>query len=318
MQPRPEVGVLVNDLGVVTDGAAQVAGLVEQRGTVVERHEVLGLQLQHEVKVGDGAVVVAHLGAKQSTVVVSEEVIGVEVKCGIIVGHGSAQVVLVVTCQGTVDVVICLFWKQMDGFAQVLLRFFPLAACQADNGASRPDIAVVGVELQALVECDDGIGGVLLQHIDLGANGIAAGILAPACQHGVELEMGLRIVFLLNAAEDAVVPQVLPLRVVTQRLGIVADGVLVFLLIDTCESAQLVEVDDVGVTLNGCRTVALGTGEVVKVILGNGTEEPRLIEIGLGGNGLVEVLDAQHIVLVIKCRASYHHQPVGIELRKRS
>ena len=111
-------------------------------------------------------------------------------------------------------------------------------------------------------------------------------------------------------------PQVLSLRVVTQRLGIVADGVLVFLLIDACESAQLVEVDDVGVTLDGCRTVALGTGEVVKVILGNGTEEPRLIEIGLGGNGLVEVLDAQHIVLVIECRAANHHQPVGVELGK--
>ena len=111
-------------------------------------------------------------------------------------------------------------------------------------------------------------------------------------------------------------PKVLPLGVVLQRLGIVAYGILVLLLLNTRQAAQLVEVDNVGVTVYSFRTVGFGTGEIVQIVLGNSPEEPRLVEIRLGGYGLIKILDAEHVVLVIECRPAYHDQPVGIELCK--
>ena len=48
--------------------------------------------------------------------------------------------------------------------------------------------------------------------------------------------------------------------------------------------------------------------------LGHPTEEPWLVEIGLGRNGLIEVLDREDVVLVIECRAPNHNQTVGIKL----
>lgn len=104
--------------------------------------------------------------------------------------------------------------------------------------------------------------------------------------------MGLLVVFLLNMTKHAVVPQVLRVGGILERLVIVAYGFLELLLVDARQTAQLVEVDDVRVTVDGLRTVGFGTCEVVQVILGNGTEEPWLVEVWLGGNGLIKILDA--------------------------
>ena len=62
--------------------------------------------------------------------------------------------------------------------------------------------------------------------------------------------------------------------------------------------------------------VALCTREIVEVELGHATEEPRLVEIGLGRDGLIEILDGEDIVLVVEFRPSDGHQLVGIELGK--
>ena len=110
-------------------------------------------------------------------------------------------------------------------------------------------------------------------------------------------------------------PEVHALRIVAQRLVVVADGIGEVLLLNAAQASQLIDAHHIGVALDGLRAVGLGSGEIVQIVFGNGTVVPGLKQIGLGGDGLVEILDGEHIVLIIERRASYHHQTVSIELR---
>ena len=96
LQAKPEVREFLDDLRIVTDGRPEITGLFQQQGPVEQRHQVVGLQLQHEVEVFDTSVVIAHLGSQQTTVIVSQEVVGIQVEGRVIIGHGPAQVVLVI------------------------------------------------------------------------------------------------------------------------------------------------------------------------------------------------------------------------------
>ena len=248
----------------------------------------------------------------------SEEIVGLVVEGQIVVGHGASQVGLIEAGQRSVDVEVGILGQQVDGLVEELLALLPFAAGQTDDGTLSPDIAVVGVELDTLLEGLDGLRGVFLHDVGLGLHGRNAGITAPPLAHGVELGQGQFVVFLLNAAEGAVVPQVDALGIVAQGGIIVADGSVEILLLDAAESAQLVDAHHVGIALDGLGAVALGSDIVVEVVFRHSAEIPRLIHIGLGRDGLVEILDGQHVVLEIECRASNGYQPVGVELGKTS
>ena len=135
-------------------------------------------------------------------------------------------------------------------------------------------------------------------------------------EHRVDFRQPLLIVFLLNAAEDAVVPKILIHRVIAQGTGIIADGLGILLLINAAKAAQLIKANNVRIALDGLRAVALRPPVVIKIILGYASEVPRLIEIRLGRDGLIEILDGEHIVLIIKGRAPNHDHTINIVLRE--
>ena len=110
-------------------------------------------------------------------------------------------------------------------------------------------------------------------------------------------------------------PESLVFRVVLQRTGIVGSGLFEAILVDAAESAQFVAIGDVGIALNGACAVAFSPGEIVKVELGHPSEEPPFVEIRFGRDGLVEILDAEHIILIIERRPSDGYQTVSVELR---
>ena len=282
LETEPEVGKLIDHLAIVAYGGAQVACLLKQQGPVEEGHEVVGLQSQHEVEVLDAPVVVAHLGAQQSTVVVAEEVVGVEVEGGVIVGHRAPQSVLVVACHRPVDIVGGILGLQVYGLGEHLLSLLPLLAGEVDDGLLCPDARIVGVEFEALVERLHGGGCVLLQEPYLGLHGIATRVACPMGEHGVDLGESALVVLLIDAAEDAVVPEGLVVGIVAKGYGIVADGIGILLLVDAAESTKLIDARDVGVALDGLRTVALGSPEVVEIELGHAPEVPGFVEVGLG------------------------------------
>ena len=109
-------------------------------------------------------------------------------------------------------------------------------------------------------------------------------------------------------------PEVHALRVVAQCGIVVADRLSIVFLLDATESAQLVDADDIRVAADGLGAVALSTGKVVEIVFRHAAIVPRLKEIGLGIDGLIEILDGEDVVLVVECRAPDGHQTVGIVL----
>ena len=161
-------------------------------------------------------------------------------------------------------------------------------------------MAVVAVDLQALVKGLDGLRRIFLQHIDLSTHRVAAGVFGPSGQHGVKLRLSLVVILGTYIAERAVVPKSLVLRIILQRAGIVGDSLHELIEPDAAKASQLVGVGDIGIAFYSTRTVVLGSGNVVKIILGHTAEEPRLVQIRLGRDGLVEILDGKDIVLIIE------------------
>ena len=104
VQTRPEVRILINNLGIVTYSRTRVTCLFQQQCAIIKGHEVIRLQLQHEVEVGDGTVVIAHLGTQQASVIMAEEVVGIEIECRIIVSHCTTQITLVKAGHSTIDI----------------------------------------------------------------------------------------------------------------------------------------------------------------------------------------------------------------------
>ena len=127
-------------------------------------------------------------------------------------------------------------------------------------------------------------------------------------------ELRTVIVFEFDAAQHAVEPEVLSRRLILERAVIVGDGFLVFFLPDPAQSPELVDAGDIGIEVDGLGAIALRPDEVVEVILGHAPVVPGLINIRFGRDGSVEMLDGEHIVLIIQSTSATHDQPVHIEL----
>ena len=331
IESRPEIGKLVDDLGIVADGASQVAGLVEQQGAVVDGHDVLRLHPDDIVEIGDGTVVVAHLHAQQSTVVMGKEVVGVEVEGHVVVAHGSPQVVAVEPHKGAVDIATHHLGLEVDDLTQLLVGLLPFLLRHATQllvgllpfllrhaniGPGEPRLPVVGIPLQCLIQpfgCGD---GVVLHEADARFHGIGPGVLTPFLDDGVEFELCTVVVLEFYAAQCPVEPEVLRQWFFPQCTVVVGDGFLVFLLTDAAQSPQFVDAHHVGIEFDGLGAVALGTGEVVEIILGDTSIKPRFVKIRLRRDGAVEMLDGEHIVLIIQGTSTAHDESVDIELRR--
>ena len=202
----------------------------------------------------------------------------------------------------------------MESLVEIALSVLPLRTGQCYLSTLSPHATVVGIELHTLVKCSNGLRGILQLQVSFGLHSGNAGVLAPTCSHRVEVFQRPVVVLLLDATQRTVVPQPLSFGIVAQGGVIVADGSIEVFLLDTAESAQLVDSHNIGIALDGLRTVVLGTVIVVEIVFGHSAIEPRFVEIGFGRDSLIKVLDAQHIVLIIESCATYHHQTVGIEL----
>ena len=245
-----------------------------------------------------------------------KKVVGLQVECHVIVGHGPAQVVLVVAGKCPVDIVAAVLRQQTDGLVKIVFSLFPLLARQADDAPRRPGLSVVRINLDAFLQRRDGFGGVFLLHIHIGLHGVGWSMSAPPSENGVNLGQRGVIRLGMQPTEYPVVPQVTVLRVVAQGKGIVLGRLNIVFLLDAAQSSQFVKTGYVWITLDGLRAVGFGPGKVVQIVFGHGTEEPRLVKIGLGRNGLIKILDGKDIVLVIKSRTTDGEQAVDIILGK--
>ena len=69
-----------------------------------------------------------------------------------------------------------------------------------------------------------------------------------------------------------------------------------------------------GIELDGLACVGFGSGVVLEVDLGDGSEKIWPCEIGLGPDYLVEVLNRQHVVLEIESILPDSNHLVGVDL----
>ena len=314
LQSEPEVRVFLDHLGIIADGSPQVTRLFQQQGTVEEGHQVVGFQFQHEVKVLNTPIVITHLGTQQSSVVMTQEVIGIEVEGRIIIRHRTSQVVLIITSHRTVDVVHGLFRHQVDALVEIFFTLFPFLTCQTDDGALSPDATIVGIEFQTLLKGCHRLRGILLKQIDLRLHRIGSCVFRPMGQHRINLCQSQIVVLILYQTEDAVMPKPLIMRIIAKGLIVVLHSIGIFLQVDAAEATQLIGIHHIGIPFDSHRTVAFRTTVVVEIIFRHPSEEPGFEEPGFLTDGLIEVLDGKHIVLIEEGRAPHHHQAVGIEL----
>ena len=282
LQTKPEVGELVNHLRIVTDGITQIARLLQQQGAVEECHKIIGFQPEHKVEVLDSTIVITHLSTKQTTIIMAKEVVGIKIECRIVISHCPTKSVLIITGHRTIDVITGILGLQVDGLRQEVLSLLPFLMGQTDDSTLCPDAGIVRVQFQTLIERLHRLHRIFLQKVDLSLHGIGSGIFRPTGKHGVNLRQSAVIVFLVDTTEDAVMPHTLVIGIETQGPCIVFYRSLIFLLVDTTEASQFIDIYHIWVSFDGFCTVTLRPSEVIQIEFGYASEEPRLIEIGFG------------------------------------
>ena len=287
-----------------------------QQGTVEDRHEVLGLHLDNEIEVADGTVVVAQLHTHQSSVIVRQEIVGVELKRIVVVAHRPTQIVEVDARQSTVDVAVHVVGLEVQRLGERLVGSLPFPARQCHIGTGGPCVTVVRIQLQAFVEPLLSVEGILLLQIHLCLQGIGVGIVLPFLHDGVQFRQGGVILFVLHPAEGAVEPIVAVARLQLDGGIIVCDGIPVSVLADATDGTEIIDVVDVGIEVQRLAGIALRTDVIVKVELCHTSVVPRLIQIGLGTNGEIEVLDREDEVFIIQRTAPGSDQTVHTILRR--
>ena len=109
-------------------------------------------------------------------------------------------------------------------------------------------------------------------------------------QHSIYLCKSSHIIFLIYPAQDTVMPKTLVIRIIAQSKGIVFYCLIIFLLIDTAKSSQLVTAYHIRITLYCLRAVALSPTEIIEIELCHPSKEPRFIKIGFCTYCLIEIL----------------------------
>ena len=315
LQTRPEVRELINHPGIVAYGPLQVACLVEQQGTVEDSHDIVRLLTDDEVEIVDGAVVVAHLHTQLTAVIMCQEVIGIQFERLVVIGHGAPQVIDIVARQGTVHVVPHHRRLEMNGFPQLLISIFPFLTAQTDHCPYRPSLSVVGIQLQRLIQERGSLHRIFLLHAHLRLQLIHLCIGLPPVHHRVELEVRLVIILVLNSTEGAVEPKCLTGRIMEDGHIVIGCRLPVFLHSDAANATQVVDARNIRIQVDGLATIHLRSLEIIQVVFGHGTIEPRLIKIRFSVDYLVEILHGEHIVFIVKSAPTRIQHPVDIVLR---
>ena len=207
-----------------------------------------------------------------------------------------------------------MFGQQVDTLSQKLLTLLPLLTGQTDNGTFSPCTAVIGIELQALVQRLHSLCCIFLEQIDLCLHRVGTSIFRPMGNHRIYLHQRLVIVLVLNQTKNAVVPESLIFRIITQCSVIILYCLSIFLLIDATKTTKLVGTHHIGIALDGFRTVIFCPSVIIEIEFGHTTKKPRLKEPRLLTDGLIKILNRQDVILVIERRTSYHDQTVCIKL----
>ena len=235
-EPCPEIRKLIDYRCKVTDGCTEISCFLMQERTVENRHEILWLHLDDEVKVGDSSVIVSQLYTHQTTVVVCEKIIRIQIQCIVVIAHSSPQIVEVDTSQGSIDIVVYIVWLEMQRLGESLIGNVPFFSCESHVGTCGPCISIVWIELQTFIQPFFGTYGIFFLEIHFCLEGICIGKVMPLLDDRIKLYQS-RIVFLvLHQTERTVEPIVAISRFNLDGRIVILDSLIIFALSDTANS----------------------------------------------------------------------------------
>ena len=139
-----------------------------QQGTVIERHEVRRIVLEHETKVTDCLIVIAHLGTQQSTVEMCLHAGRFKAQRIVIVGHRPKVIVKIILHVGSVDEVARIARLKHDGAIHIGQSALKVTsgAC-SDLGPHDIGRGIILVQLDALVQVIERGCGILSLKVHL-------------------------------------------------------------------------------------------------------------------------------------------------------
>ena len=220
-----------------------------------------------------------------------KEIVGVNLNSLVIVGKRSVKVVDVIPRQRPVYIVGNSCRLQMYCLRQLLVSIFPLALRQTYHRPVRPRIPVVRIKFKTLVKILCSANRVFLLHADLGFKRISLRIGLPHGHHRVQVRVGSVIILLLYLAKHTVKPQALVIGIEFYRLIIISYCFVKLVLPDKAQATKLEQVGNIRIQPYRLRAVFFSSDIIIKVKLGDGAQEPRLVQIRLDQYYLVEILD---------------------------
>ena len=96
---------------------------------------------------------------------------------------------------------------------------------------------------------------------------------------------------------------------------VITDGILETVLTDTADGTQVVDIVDVRIQIQRLRSITLSTYIIIEIKLGDTSIIPRLIEIRLGTDSKIKILNGKNEVLIIESTSARRNQAVNSILR---
>ena len=203
----------------------------------------------------------------------------------------------------------------MQRLGQSLIRYLPLLSSKRHIGTCGPGITVIRIDFQALVYPSLCLQGILLLQIHLSLEGIGIRKILPFGNHRIQFRLRHIIILALHLAERPVEPIITVTRFYADGRIVITDGILETVLTDTADGTQVVDIVDVRIQIQRLRSITLSTNIIIEIKLGHTAVIPRLIEIRLGTDSKIKILNGKNEVLIIESTSARRNQAVNSILR---
>ena len=290
-QTSPEVRKLVDNRSIIPDGCSQITGLVMQESSVEDCHEVLGFHLDDEVEIGDSTVIITQLYTHQSSIIMSQEIVRIQLKGIVIIAHRPPEVIQIDTRQSPVDVTVHIVRLEMQTLGQRLISRFPFLSCQRHIGTRSPGISIIRIELQTLVKPFLCLHGIFLMQIHFSLERISIRPVFPFSHDGIQFLLRRLILFVFHLADSPVEPVISVARFQSDSLIIVSYRIIKPALSDATDGSQVINIIDIGIEMQRLAGITFGTRKVIQIKFCHTAVIPRLIQIRLGTDSQIKILD---------------------------
>lgn len=302
----------------IGESILKAPALLVDHGAVEERPIILAPgERHHPVEIGHGAVVVAHLGAEDSAVEDGRSVDRIELESIIKVAHRPIIVVELMAQIGTVNKKRRLTRLKADGLVHVgeSRRKSILTLLHGQIGMKYQGAHIEAVDVESFVDIGLSPYGVALVEEQIGIAHVGALIARRELEEALESHLGTVGQPGILLCHGEIKHHPLVDRHHVEHLAVVGDRALKIARVLPRHPAYLIRIGDKRVAVDGERGIGLGSPHIVERVFGHSAVKIGLGKIGLGRNGLIEILYGEHIVLEIERVAPNPDHLVNIDLR---